>query len=95
MMPDTLRLPVPDSGTPPTAPAPLEPLLVSSRQAAALVGISVASWHRLRAAGKTPLPLRLSGSVRYRTEDLRLWVSLGCPDRKTFESYKAARNAKK
>jgi predicted DNA-binding transcriptional regulator AlpA len=69
---------------------PVEPLLVDTDQAAALCGVSPASWYRLKAAGKTPAPVRLGGKVLYRVEDLRLWVALGCPDRKEFEVRKAA-----
>jgi predicted DNA-binding transcriptional regulator AlpA len=76
-------------------PAPVEVLLVDTAQAARMVGVSVATWHRLRSAGKTPAPLRLAGSVRYRLEDLKLWVSLGCCDRKSFEAHKVARNGRK
>ena len=70
------------------APA-VESLLVDTDQAAALCGMSPASWYRLKAAGKTPAPVRLGGRVLYRTEDLRLWVALGCPPRKEFEARKA------
>jgi hypothetical protein len=82
-----------DHGLAPTAEVPrLEPLLVDTDQAAAVCGVSPASWFRLKAAGKTPAPVKLRGRVLYRVEDLRLWVQLGCPDRKTFEAYKAAKH---
>jgi predicted DNA-binding transcriptional regulator AlpA len=74
---------------------PIEVLLVDTAQAATMIGVSVATWHRLRSAGKTPAPLHLAGSVRYRLEDLKLWVSLGCCDRKSFEAHKVARNGRK
>jgi predicted DNA-binding transcriptional regulator AlpA len=73
----------------------IDVLLVDTAQAAGICGISLASWHRLRAAGKTPTPLRLSGAVRYRLEDLRLWVSWGCPSRKEFEARLAMTNGRK
>jgi hypothetical protein len=66
-----------------------ELLLVDAREAAAMCGISPASWHRYKAAGKTPAPVLLGGRVLYRLEDLRLWVDLGCPDREEFEARKA------
>jgi hypothetical protein len=75
----------------PASPAPgVEPLLVDTDQAAALCSVSPASWYRLKAAGKTPAPVRLGGRVLYRVEDLRLWVGWGCPSRKEFEARKAA-----
>jgi predicted DNA-binding transcriptional regulator AlpA len=70
--------------------ATLEPLQVDTDRAAALCGLSPASWFRLKAAGKTPAPVKLGGRVLYRLSDLKMWVSLGCPDRKTFEAHKNA-----
>jgi hypothetical protein len=75
----------------PASPA-LEPLLVDTDHAAALCGISPASWYRLKASGKTPAPIRLGGKVLYRVEDLKLFVSWGCPPRKEFEARLAAKN---
>src|SRR4051794_29753633 len=53
--------------------AAVEPLLVPAGEAARLCGISEATWFRLKAAGKTPAPVKLGGRVLYRVEDLRLW----------------------
>jgi predicted DNA-binding transcriptional regulator AlpA len=75
---------------PPAAAAAVEPLLVDTGRAAAMCGVSEASWYRLKAAGKTPAPVRLGGKVLYRLADLTLWVSLGCPPRKEFEARKGA-----
>jgi predicted DNA-binding transcriptional regulator AlpA len=74
---------------PPTA----EPLLVPAAIAARLCGISEASWFRLKAAGKTPAPVKLGGRVLYRIEELRLWVSWGCPPRKEFDARRGAANS--
>jgi predicted DNA-binding transcriptional regulator AlpA len=74
----------------PARPAPVEPLLVPTDQAAALCGIGRATWYRQKAMGRTPAPVKLAGRVLYRIEDLRLWVSLGCPSLKEFEARKAA-----
>jgi hypothetical protein len=76
------------------SPAPaVEPLLVDTEQAAAACSIGRATWFRLKSAGKTPAPVKLAGRVLYRVDDLRLWVALGCPDRKTFEARKGAADA--
>jgi predicted DNA-binding transcriptional regulator AlpA len=89
------RAPPPSDSVAPVrdrAEAPvIEPLLVPAPEAARLCGVSEATWFRLKAAGKTPAPVKL-GRVLYRVEDLKLWVALGCPDRKTFEARKAAEN---
>jgi predicted DNA-binding transcriptional regulator AlpA len=83
----------PEAGQRGTLTAAVEPLLVDTNQAALRCGISPASWYRLKAAGKTPAPLRLGGRVLYRVEDLQLWVSLGCPPRKEFEVRRGTGNA--
>jgi predicted DNA-binding transcriptional regulator AlpA len=68
-------------------PAAAEPLLLDARQAAALCGVSPATWYRMAAAGCCPAPLRLSrGCVRWRSEELRRWVEAGCPDRRTWNA---------
>jgi predicted DNA-binding transcriptional regulator AlpA len=86
---DALRLvPAELTGTPPAQPP--EPLLVPAPQAATVCGVSVASWHRLRAAGKTPAPIRLGGSVRWRLAELRDWVAAGCPPRREWEARQRA-----
>jgi predicted DNA-binding transcriptional regulator AlpA len=79
-----------DADRPASSAARVETLLVNTVEAAKITGISVASWHRLKAAGKTPGPVRLGGRVLYRVEDLRFWVAIGCPDRKVFEARIAA-----
>src|SRR4051812_40590779 len=79
----------PDADKPKSLAAAVEPLLVPAAEAAKLCGISEATWYRLKAAGKTPAPLKL-GRVLYRLADLRLWVEWGCCDRKTFEARKSA-----
>lgn len=63
--------------------APLHtPLMVAADNAATLIGVSPATWHRMVAAGKTPAPVKLSaGCVRWRVADLQSWVDEGCPTR--------------
>jgi predicted DNA-binding transcriptional regulator AlpA len=68
----------------------VEVLLVDTDAAAAMCGISPASWYRLKARAATPAPVRLGGRTLYRVEDLRLWVRWGCPPRKEFEARRAA-----
>lgn len=59
-------------------------LLLSARDAAATCGVSKATWWRLDSAGKIPQPIKIGGSTRWRTDDLRRWVAAGCPDRETW-----------
>jgi predicted DNA-binding transcriptional regulator AlpA len=63
----------------------IQALLVGAREAARLCGVSLATWHRLNAALKVPKPTRLGGRVLWSMDSLRLFVELGCPDRRTFE----------
>jgi predicted DNA-binding transcriptional regulator AlpA len=84
----------PEDAKPTKTAAAVEPLLVGADKAAAMCGISPASWFRLKASGQTPAPVRLNRSVRYRVEDLRLWIELGCPDLNTFEARKTVINGR-
>jgi len=67
--------------------------LLDAKQAAALYGVSKATWHRMVSAGRVPASLRPSpGCVRWRTEELRAHIDAGMPDCKTWEALRAARN---
>jgi predicted DNA-binding transcriptional regulator AlpA len=77
----------------PEAPA-VEPLLAPADQAAALCAVSPATWYRMAAAGRCPAPVRLSpGCVRWRLDELREWITAGCPSRREWEARRAAANA--
>jgi hypothetical protein len=56
-----------------------------------MCGRSEASWWRDHAAARIPAPIKLGGRTLWRVEDLRLFVSWGCPPRKEFEARKAAK----
>jgi len=73
--------------------APPEPLLLSDREAAALLGISRAHFHRLRAAGKLgPEPIPLGRCRRWERDALVRWVSIGrCCDAATWRAMEAQR----
>jgi len=68
----------------------LSPLLIPDKVAARMVGISRASWHRLRAAGKLPAAVHLGRAVRWRADELRDWIACGCPDGRTWAAMTAA-----
>src|SRR5207244_412745 len=59
-----------------------EPLLLADRAAAALCGLSRASWHRLRAAGKLPPSIKLGRSVRWRADEIAAWDRARLPGRR-------------
>lgn len=72
--------------TPPRITAAPADSLLNRKQTATVASVSVATWDRMTAAGKTPAPVRLSaGAIRFRRSDIDLWIALGCPDRRTFE----------
>jgi predicted DNA-binding transcriptional regulator AlpA len=65
-------------------------LLISDTEAARLCGVSRATWHRLRAAGKIgPQPIRLGRAVRYLRSDVEKWAASGCPDSATWRAMQA------
>jgi len=67
-----------------------EPLLIPATTAAALIGISRAHFHRLRAAGKFgPQAMRLGRKVMYSRESVVRWVQAGCPDATTWRAMEA------
>jgi predicted DNA-binding transcriptional regulator AlpA len=63
-------------------------LLLSAKDAASACGLSSQTWWRLHSSGKTPMPIKLGGSTRWKADELRAWVDAGCPDRATWEASK-------
>jgi predicted DNA-binding transcriptional regulator AlpA len=75
----------------PTKPAePPTPLLIPDAVAAALAGVSRAHWHRLRAAGKLPPPVRLGRRVLWRRLEIEAWIAASCPDSRTWAAMSIA-----
>ncbi len=62
-----------------------DPLLVDAKEAARMCGISISTWHTLVAAGKTPAPVRLGRSVKWRRDELVAWIAAGCPARDKWD----------
>ena len=74
----------PDASRPAAA---VPPLLVGGREAARLIGLSPASFYRLRSAGGFgPVPLRLGGRVVFKVSEITEWVSQNCPDARTWRA---------
>jgi len=61
---------------------------IGAANAAALCGISKPSWDRMNAAGKTPQPVWLLGSVRWMRSEILAWLTAGAPDRVRWEAMK-------
>jgi predicted DNA-binding transcriptional regulator AlpA len=55
--------------------------LLDAEAAAALIGVSRATWDRMRSGGLVPAPVKLNrGSIiRWRRAELAKWIEDGCP----------------
>lgn len=82
-----LRTPVADPPADPAGP----PLVVDARRLAALLCAGVRTVRTWDAAGKIPAPLRISGRVVWRVDEIRAWLDAGAPDRETWAARLAAR----
>lgn len=67
--------------------------LLSVKELAKMLSLSKRQVHRLRSAGKIgPEELRIGGSIRFRVDEVCLWLSStpSCADRKTWQAMKQA-----
>lgn len=55
-------------------------LLIPAAEVTRLLDVSRRALWRLKASGRLPRPLRIGRSVRWRREEIRLWIAAGCPD---------------
>ena len=55
------------------------PPLLDVGTVAALCGCSARHIYRLADCGKIPRPLKIGALVRWRKDDIRLWIDAGCP----------------
>ena len=58
----------------------IEPMMLTDKQSAAALNLSVTHFRSLVDSGKIPRGIRLGKSRRWSTEELRMWVSNRCPD---------------
>ena len=87
MPPEPVSIPLEDDRPAVTAgPSSELPLLLRAANASRLGGVSLSTWWRLHAAKACPAPVRVGGATMWRRADLELWVELGCPSRREFES---------
>lgn len=57
----------------------VEPMLGTAADVAKLLDLSERTVWRLLSAKRLPEPLRIGGSVRWRLDQVRQWISAGCP----------------
>jgi len=62
--------------------------LLSAKELAAILAVSVRTIWRLRSSGVLPKPVTIGGSIRWEQKRIENWIACGCPDRKTFEVMK-------
>lgn len=62
-------------------PLLVEPMLLSDKQLASVLNISVAHVHSLDNSGKLPKAIKLDKSKRWVTVEIRAWTNAGCPQR--------------
>ncbi len=60
-------------------PLPVEPLLLRAKEASALCGLSVSTWHEYRAAGRIAPSIKIGKARLWRLDILRKWTSWNCP----------------
>ena len=62
--------------------------LLSAKEFAKMISLSFRQVHRLNSCGKIPKPVKIGGALRWKREDIELWIAMQCPDRQTFEAQK-------
>ena len=60
--------------------------LLTAQAVGEMLSLSKRQIFRLNSCGKMPAPIRIGGSVRWANSTIQSWISLGCPDRQTFEA---------
>jgi predicted DNA-binding transcriptional regulator AlpA len=63
-----------------------DPLLVRRQEAAALCGMSLATFDRADAAGLIPAGRKVGGCKVWAFAELQAWATHGCPPRSTWQS---------
>jgi predicted DNA-binding transcriptional regulator AlpA len=61
------------------------PLLLKAKQAAAICNKSERTWRTWDSAGRIPEPVRIGRSTLWRADELRDWVTAGCPPRSEWK----------
>jgi predicted DNA-binding transcriptional regulator AlpA len=64
--------------------------LVNANELARMLSVSVRHVWRMKAGGKLPKAVWIGGCVRWRMDDIGLFIEMGCPSQKEFETRKKA-----
>ena len=68
-----------------STPIPDAQLLLDAPAVGKLLGLSASTVWRIHARAGMPRPLKLGGSTRWRADEIRAWVTAGCPGRGRWE----------
>jgi predicted DNA-binding transcriptional regulator AlpA len=60
-------------------------LVLNTYRLGEVLGLSERTIRRLDSAGKLPRAIKLGGTKVYRADEVRAWVTAGCPDRARWE----------
>lgn len=63
-----------------------EATLINAKQLAEMLSISERHLWRMRAAGKLPKTVKIGSCVRWLLSDIEMFLNMGCPSQKQFES---------
>lgn len=55
------------------------PALLTAKEVAALLNVSMRSFWRLKSEGAIPSPIRLGRSIRWALRTINEWIERGCP----------------
>lgn len=66
--------------------------LLTVRDVAAALKISVRQVWKLNSAGRLPAPLRVARSVRWKRDELAAWVDADCPVRDRWLAMRGSRH---
>lgn len=64
--------------------------LLDAKEAARMLGYSVATLYRHHGAKLIPSPLRIGGTVRWDRQELDAWIAEGCQPAEQWEAIKEA-----
>ncbi|MBX9653850.1 excisionase family DNA-binding protein [bacterium] len=62
-----------------------EPLLITAKEFAQKLNVSLRQIWRMLSEGRIPQPVRLGGTVRWRLAEVKSWIEEGCPQQPTRE----------
>jgi predicted DNA-binding transcriptional regulator AlpA len=65
--------------------------LLTAKAVAEMLSLSKRQIFRMRSTGLICSPVKVgAGAIRWRNSDIELWISMDCPDQKTFEAMQGA-----